>query len=160
MNYVVHPQQVQMAHQYGCAAAKQGKFLEYKHAFWEKAFGAYAASQGKDKSSLGPDNILKFAPEVGLDPGRLKADAESSDCQNRVESDKRELEKFGVNGTPGFFINGKFFGGGMSKEQFESNINEKLKIAQDSKVPANEYYAKEIFAKGEKQFRSKKQARQ
>ena len=155
MNMVVHPQQVQMAHQYGCAAAKQGKFVEFKHAFWEKGYNAYAAN--RDVSALGPDNIQKFAGEMGLDVAKLKADAESQDCAKRVADDMAELEKFHVNGTPGFFINGKFIGGGIPKPQFKKIIDEKLKIAEASGVPASEYYAKEIYGKGVKEFRSKKQ---
>jgi protein-disulfide isomerase len=151
LNFVVHPRQVQMAHQYGCAASKQGKFLEYKRAFWEKSFGAYASSQGKDQSALGPEGILKWAPDVGIDPQRLKTDGESAECQNRIEADKKELERFSVNGTPGFFINGKFIGGGIPKEQFKAIIDEKLKVAEKSGVPAAEYYAKEIYGKGEHQ---------
>jgi protein-disulfide isomerase len=147
MNFVVHPQQVQMAHQFGCAAAKQGRFLDWKNAWWEKAYA---------KRELSTDNIMKFSQELGLDTNKLKADAESGECQNRVESDKQELEKFHVNGTPGFFINGKFIGGGMQKEQFKQIIDEKLKIAEASGVPGSDYYEKEIRGKGEKQFKSKK----
>ena len=39
---VVHPQVVMDAHKAGCAAAKQGKFVAFKNAFWEKAFDPYA----------------------------------------------------------------------------------------------------------------------
>src|SRR4051812_45724531 len=99
MNMVVHPDAVQMAHQYGCAAGKQGKFIDYKRAFWEKGYGAYAASGGKDRSGMGEEGILKWAPDVGLDPGKLKADANSAECKQRVEEDENELRKFHVNGT-------------------------------------------------------------
>ncbi|MBS1120600.1 MAG: oxidoreductase [Deltaproteobacteria bacterium] len=156
MNMVVHPQVVQDAHLLGCAAAKQKKFLEYKHAFWEKGFGAYAASGGKDKASMGEENILKFSAEIGLDPAKLKADAHGPECTKRLEEDQAELAKFRVNGTPAFFINGQFVGGGIPKEAFKQIIDEKLKVAQASGVSGAEYYEKEIRGKGEKQFRSKK----
>ena len=158
MNMVVHPQVVMDAHLYSCAAAKQKKFLDYKHAFWEKGFGAYAASGGKDKSSMAEENILKFSGELGMDTAKLKADAHSPDCQQRIEGDQRELSKFKVSGTPAFFINGQFVGGGIPKEAFKQIIDEKLKIAQASGVSGAEYYEKEIRGKGEKQFRSKKDA--
>jgi protein-disulfide isomerase len=159
MNMVVHPDAVQVAHQYGCAAAKQKKFVDWKHAFWEKGFGGYAASGGKDRSPLGEDNILKFSADLGLDVQKLKADANSEECKQRVAQDQQELNKFRVNGTPGFFINGKFIGGGIPKPQFEAIINEKLKIAEASGVGGGEYYEKEIMGKGSRTFRSKKDAK-
>jgi hypothetical protein len=158
MNMVVHPDTVQLAHQYTCAAAKQKKFLEYKHAFWEKSFGAYAASGGKDRASLGEGAILQYAPSFGADPTKLKADANSAECRQRVAEDMAELAKFRVNGTPAFFINGKHIGGGIPKPAFQQIINEKLAIAEASKVPGAEYYAKEIMGKGVPQFRSKRDA--
>jgi predicted DsbA family dithiol-disulfide isomerase len=158
MNMVVHPDTVQVAHQYGCAAAKQKKFLPFKDAFWEKGFGAYAQSGGKDRSSLGEENILKMAGEIGLDVQKLKADANSDDCKKRIAEDQQELAKFRVSGTPAFFINGQFIGGGIPKQAFQKIIEEKLKVAQASGVGGAEYYEKEIMGKGSKQFRSKRDA--
>ena len=158
MNMVVHPDTVQMAHQYTCAAAKQSKFLEYVDAFWEKGFGAYASSGGRDKAALGEDNILKFTGEMGFDTQRLKADANSAECKGRIDADMAELRKFRVNGTPAFFINGKHIGGGIPKQQFKMIIEEKLVIAEKSGVSGAEYYEKEIMGKGVKQFRSKRDA--
>jgi protein-disulfide isomerase len=145
MNMVVHPDTVQMAHQYGCAAAKQKKFSEYITAFWEKGFGAYASSGGRDKGALGEDNILKFTGEMGFDTQKLKADANSSECKQRVAEDQNELRKFRVNGTPAFFINGKHIGGGIPKQNFKQIIDEKLAIADKSGVSGAEYYEKEIM---------------
>jgi len=158
MNMVVHPDTVQLAHQYGCAAAKQQKFLAWKDAFWEKGFGAYAASGGKDRSTLGEENMLKFSAELGLDIQKLKADGNSDGCKQRVAADQQELQKFRVSGTPAFFINGQFIGGGIPKEAFKQIIDEKLKIAEASGVPGAQYYEKEIMGKGSKQFRSKRDA--
>ena len=155
---VVHPDAVQLAHQYTCAAAKQKKFLEYKHAFWEKSFGAYAASGGKDRASLGEGAILQYAPSFGADPAKLKADANSAECKQRIADDMAELAKFRVSGTPAFFINGKFIGGGIPKPAFQQIINEKLAIAEASKMAGAEYYAKEIMGKGSREFRSKRDA--
>jgi len=156
MNMVVHPDTVQVAHQYSCAAGKQGKFIEYKHTFWEKGFGAYASSGGKDRGALGEDNILKFAGEAGFDTQKLKADANSAACKQRIDEDQDELRKFRVNGTPAFFINGKHIGGGIPKAAFKQIIDEKLAIAEQSGVSGGEYYEKEIMGKGVRQFRSKK----
>jgi protein-disulfide isomerase len=158
MNLVVHPDTAQLAHQYSCGAAKQGKYLAWKDAFWEKGFNAYAQSGGKDRAAMGEDNILKLSGDAGLDTQKLKADAASDECKQRVEADVAELRKFKVNGTPGLFINGKFIGGAIPKPQFQAIIDEKLKIAEASGVSGAEYYEKEIMGKGVHQFRSKRDA--
>ena len=152
MNLVVH-QPARPAHLASCAAAKQGKYNQFKHAFWDKGFAAYA--EAHDQSKLGEDNILAIAKGVGLDVRKLKADMASPACTERVEYDMAELAKFHVNATPTFFINGKQLGGALPKEGFQQLIDEQLKIVEASGVPAADYYAKVVLAKGEKQFRSK-----
>jgi protein-disulfide isomerase len=152
-NMVVHPQVVTAAHKAGCAAGKQQKFAAFKNAFWEKAFGPYAAS--RDPSKLGEENIMVIAKEIGIDTAKLKADMEGPDCQAQLRNDMAELAKFHVNGTPAFFINGKYINGAVPKEQFKQVIDERLKVAEASGVPAADYYDKEVMAKGDKEFRSK-----
>ncbi len=152
---VVHPQQVQKAHDATCAAAKQGKFLEYYMAFWDKGFNAY--SQSRDASKLGEENILAIAKELGMDAGKFKTDMDSQDCQAFVKADEAELRKFKVSGTPAFFINGKFVGGALPKEGFKQIIDEQLKKAEASGVAAAQYYQNEVMGKGVKQFKSSAQ---
>jgi predicted DsbA family dithiol-disulfide isomerase len=143
---VVHPQQVAHAHLAACAAAKQGKFKEFNHAFWDKGFKEYM--EKRDQSLLGEESVYRIAGEAGLDVERLKADMPS--CQQVVAADEAELRKFRVSGTPAFFINGEFIGGGIPKDAFKQYIDRKLQIAQQSGVPGAEYYEKEIRGKGEK----------
>jgi protein-disulfide isomerase len=152
LNMIVH-EPARPAHLASCAAARQGKYNEFKHAFWDKGFEPY--QQSHDPASLGEDNILEIAKGLGLDTARLKADMASPACAARIESDMQELQKFHVSGTPTFFINGKHVGGALPKEAFKEIIDEQLKIAQASGVPAVDYYNKVVLAKGEKQFRSK-----
>src|SRR5262245_17193864 len=145
------------AHKAGCAAAKQQKFIPFKNAFWDKGYGAYTAS--RDASKLGEENIMAMAKDVGIDTAKLKADMDSPDCQQQIERDMQELQKFHVNATPTFFINGKHVGGALPKEQFKAIIDQQLEAVAASGVRAADYYAKVVLAKGEKQFRSKADAR-
>jgi protein-disulfide isomerase len=153
-NLVVHPP-ARPAHLASCAAARQGKYLAFKDAFWDQGFGPYLASGGKDAASLGEDNIVKIARAVGLDTKRLKTDMASQECAARIAADLAELTKFHVNATPTFFINGKQVAGAMDKAEFKQLIDEQLAIAQASGVPGADYYRKVVLGKGEKQFRSK-----
>jgi protein-disulfide isomerase len=150
---VVHPQIVMDAHKAGCAAAKQGKFIAYKNAFWDKAFGPYSTQH--DPSKLGLENIMAIAKDLGLDTAKLKTDMESADCKALVDGDMAEMQKFHVNSTPSFFINGKHLNGALPKDAFKKIIDERLAVAEASGVPAASYYEKEVMGKGDKQFRSK-----
>lgn len=152
-NLVVHPQVVTDAHRAGCAAAKQGKFVAYKNAFWEKAYGPYQATH--DQSKLGLDNIMVIAKDLGLDTAKLKTDMEGAECKALIEGDMAELQKFKVGSTPAFFINGRPITGAMPKAAFKTIIDERLKVAEASGVPGGSYYDKEVLGKGDKQFKSK-----
>jgi protein-disulfide isomerase len=158
-NLVVHPDTAMAGHLASCAAAKQNKYVAFKNAFWEKAFTPYAQSGGKDRASLGTDNITKIAGELGLDTAKLKADMEGAECKGLIAADMAELEKFQVGSTPTLFVNGTHVGGALPAKVFEKLIDEKLALVEKSGVSGTEYYDKEVMAKGEKQFRSKKDTR-
>jgi predicted DsbA family dithiol-disulfide isomerase len=142
---VVHPQ-VMNAHLAGCAAGRQKKFQQFKAAFWEKGFKA---------RKMDDASIEEIAKGVGLDMGRFKTDKDSDYCKNLVQGDMGELQKFKVNSTPAFFVNGTYVGGALPKESFKQMIDEKLKTATSA-----DYYDKVIMATGEKQFRSKMDKKQ
>lgn len=158
-NFVVHPDAAMPGHLASCAAAKQRKYVEFKNAFWAKGFTPYAQSGGRDSSSLGHENILRIAGELGFDTKRFDTDMKSTECQALIAADMAELEKFQVGSTPTLFINGTEVAGALPKDEFAKLIDEKLALAQKSGVAGAEYYDKEIFGKGEKKFRSKKEPR-
>ena len=143
------------AHQAGCAASKQGKFLEYKHDWWDKAYLPY--QQARDQSKLGEDNIIKIAQDLHLNIDQFKKDMDSDECKARVQGDMAELGKFHVNSTPSFFINGTHVGGALPKESFKSMIDDKIKQVEASGVPCGEFYEKKVMGEGEKAFKSRKQ---
>lgn len=143
-NMVVHPQ-VMNAHLAGCAAAKQGKFQQWKTTWWEDGFKA---------RKMDDANIEAIAKKIGLDMGKFKTDKDGDECKQFVQADVNELQKFHVNSTPTLFVNGTHVGGALPKESFKQMIDEKLKVAS-----AADYYDKVVMAQGEKQFRSKKDAK-
>jgi predicted DsbA family dithiol-disulfide isomerase len=145
-NMIVHPQQVTRGHWAGCAAAKAGKFLEFKHAWWEKAFpGKY------------DDNtIVEIAKSLGIDESKFKSDMDSDDCKQRVQGDQAELAKWHVNATPNFFINGRYFQWDGTPNSFQAAIKEQLDTVEKSGVSCGDYYDKVVIDKGEKKYRSKK----
>ncbi|MGN6110425.1 MAG: DsbA family protein [Kofleriaceae bacterium] len=158
-NLVIHPDTAMPGHLASCAAAKQGKYVAFKNAFWDKAFGPYMQSSGRDRASMEAANLVAIARELGLDSARFKADMDGAACKALIDGDMAELAKFKVSGTPAFFVNGKLIVGGMSKEELRAIVDAQLAVVQASGVPAAQYYDREVLGKGEKAFRSKKDAR-
>ena len=141
-HYVVHPQVATTPALAACAADKQGKFGQMEELIWEKGFKTRQLDQG---------NMETLAGEIGLDMSRFKADMET--CKGLVEKDQSELRRFGVRGTPGFFINGRFLGGARPIEQFKALIDEELKKANDrigQGAKVENYYKEWVLDKGKK----------
>jgi protein-disulfide isomerase len=151
---VVHPQIVMTGHQAGCAASKQGKFLEFKHDWWDKAFKPY--SDARDPSKLGEPTIMEIAKDLKLDTAKFKADMDGPECKARVNGDMAELAKWHVNSTPSFFMNGAPFRWTGAPESFKEAIDVQIKAVEASGIPCGEFYDKSVMTKGEKKFRSKK----
>jgi protein-disulfide isomerase len=155
MDRVVHDF-AEPAHLAGCAAGKQGKYLPFKTAFWEKGFAPFSASRGRDRSGFEAEGLIAIAAAAQLDVGRFKTDMGSRACADLLARERVELDKFNIDGTPTFIINGQYMTGGMDKDSLRKIIDERLRVAEASGVPAAQYYDREILAKGEKKFRSKK----
>ncbi len=80
------------------AAHKQGKYREMHSALMHAG-------------DLSNENIEKIAKSAGLNIDRMKKDMASAEFQRHFETVYREAEAAGVEGTPGFFINGEFVNG-------------------------------------------------
>ena len=144
-------------HLASCAAAKQGKYVAFKDAYWPQGFDAYASAG--DPSKIDEAAILTIAKNAGLDPAKLEADMHSEACKQAIMTDMAELEKFNVDSTPTLFVNGTEVSGAQDESTFQQLIDQKLAAVQASGVPAGQYYDKVIMTKGEKKFRSKKDAK-
>jgi len=96
------------------AARMQGKFWEYH----DKLFA--------NQRQLTPDDLKRYAQEVGLNMARFEKDLLNVENRKRVTDDMAEARSLGVSGTPGFFVNGRFLNGAKPFEEFERVINEEL----------------------------------
>jgi protein-disulfide isomerase len=101
------------------AAKDQGKF-------WEMHDKLFANQTQLDRPSL-----EKYAGEIGLDMGKFKAALDSNKGKDQIEANMKEGQQFGVRGTPGFFINGRFFRGAQPFDNFKAVIDEEMKKADD-----------------------------
>lgn len=83
------------------AARLQNKYWEYLEIvmFRQPEWASHAAPR--------PDLLLTYAPMVGLNVDKLKADAASAEIRTRISQDERDGNQLGANRTPTFFINGR-----------------------------------------------------
>lgn len=131
-----------------CAAGKQGKAHEMQGALWGQIWPQGPGNANRDKATA--EAIEAAAGTIGLDVAKFKADATGAECQTWLQQSGRTLQKFGVGGTPSFFINGKVAQAG-DLDSFKKLVDAEIKAANDSGIPAGEYYDKAIIAKGKKE---------
>jgi protein-disulfide isomerase len=105
------------------AAREQGKFWEMHDAL----FG--------DQEHLDHAGLEGHARALGLDMKRFGAARGGARANERVRRDMAEAARFGVKGTPNFFINGRNFRGAQPLAAFKAVIDAELKAA-DAKLAA------------------------
>lgn len=139
--FVVHPAKATAPAYAACAAGKQGKFAKLADLMWKKAF---------DANDFDPQTINAIAKEAGLDMQRYANDIAGA-CMQEIKDEQRLLQKFAVNATPSFFINGRFIAGAQPQESFEALIDEELAKANDAVKAGTKperYYEDVVIAKG------------
>lgn len=81
-------------------------------------------------AELNRDRIIELASDVGADGSRVRAALEARTHVPRIESEQALARRFGGNGTPSFFINGRFLSGAQAIERFQALIDEELARAR------------------------------
>ncbi|MGI6524994.1 MAG: DsbA family protein [Bdellovibrionota bacterium] len=110
-----HPQATPAA-KASLAAGKQGKFWEMH----DKLFD----NQGK----LSPEFYEEVAKELKLDIEKFKTDMESEEIAQQIKDETAEAAKYGISGTPGFFVNGVAVKGAYPPEHFKMIIDRWLSM--------------------------------
>ena len=106
-----HPH-AELAAEMAEAAAHQGKFWEMHDALYEH------------QDDLERDSILELAAGLGLDRARLVADLERRAFLPRVKEDFMSGVRSGVNGTPGFFIDGMRYQDSWDEETLLASLTQ------------------------------------
>jgi len=96
------------------AAHAQGKF-------WQMHDKLFQNQQALDQPAL-----EKYAQDVGLNLAKFKADVEAKKFKAAIESETKEGQAVGVNGTPAVFINGRKISGAYPFETFKKIADEEL----------------------------------
>ena len=91
----------------------------------DKAFSFHdEIFKNQSKLKEGVAFLDSAAKKVGADMNKLKKDLNSSAVKDRIEADIAEAGKFGMQGTPGFLLNGVPVRGAYPPEYFVSLIDE------------------------------------
>jgi protein-disulfide isomerase len=109
----LHPNARKVAEASWCAD-QQGKFW----AFHDRVF-----AMGRGST---PDKLSDIAAKAGMDVNALDACMASERPKTAVQKDVETAAQLGVSGTPGFFINGRNFPGGMPLDAFVDIVEQEL----------------------------------
>lgn len=145
-HFVVHPDVATVPALAVCAAAEQDRFAEFEHLIWEKGF---------KERDLSPEKMATLAKEAKLDLAAFDASMKGPACARRIQQDQDELHKVGVNGTPAFFINGRYLSGAQQLGVFQKLIDEELAKAEAAiagGTPVADYYRVAVLDKGLKEM--------
>lgn len=117
----IHPQAEPAALAVECAN-EQGKWFEY---------GDYLFSrQDEWGKTEGAQKFKDYARTLRLDAAKFGKCVDDKTYADRVQAGLSEGEQFGITGTPGTFVNGKFVGGFVSYEELKKLIDEELATAE------------------------------
>jgi predicted DsbA family dithiol-disulfide isomerase len=108
-----HPQARKAAEAARCAH-DQGKFWEYHDALFANA------------PQAGPEQLKRYAQQVGLDFPSFERCLASGTHAATVQKSVEEAIRLGVTGTPAFFINGELLSGAQPLEGFTRVIEREL----------------------------------
>lgn len=80
----------------------------------------------QQESPLSVDNLKKYAKELKLNTGKFNKCLDSGEKKTLVEKDTAYGQTLGVQGTPGFFVNGQFLAGAFPFQFFKEIIDKQL----------------------------------
>lgn len=96
------------------AAGKQGKYWEMHDILYE------------NQQHLHDDTLVEYADEIGLNTDRFQKEFGSDEATEKIQRDIESGNVAGVQGTPAFYINGRFFDGNWMTSDLEDAIEAEL----------------------------------
>lgn len=103
-------------------AGNQGKYWEYHDIL-------------TSKKPLDIGGLRSYARDLKLDTGAFDKCLDAGDRAQVVKSSLDEAQSLGLQGTPSFFINGRFFAGAATYEKLRDLVEEELAVsAEQSKT--------------------------
>ncbi len=88
--------------------------------------GTVAGTGAAQESPLSEENLIAYAEELDLDKNKFTQCLDAEQTASTVRADMDQAASLSVQGTPGFFINGKFLGGAFPYETFKEIIDKEI----------------------------------
>ena len=88
--------------------------------------GVSAGAGQAQESPLSDKKLKEYAKDLKLDKKKFEACLDNGEKADIVTAEAAEGAALGVQGTPGFFINGRFLGGAFPFEVFKEIIDKEL----------------------------------
>jgi predicted DsbA family dithiol-disulfide isomerase len=151
--YVIHGPVAEPPGRAVCAAARQGqaKYVAFEAAVWASLWPGGAGSPPV-KEHAAEEELIKVAKATGLDVARFRADLTGAACAAWMERTSDVLSRFGVPGTPSFYVNGRIVDGGG--EALEQAVTEAIAEVTRSGVAPARYYQDVVMKTGEPHART------
>ena len=87
---------------------------------------AGSAVVAQQDSAISVANLKKFAKDLKLNTGKFNKCLDAGEKKTAVDKDTAYGQSLGVQGTPGFFINGQFLAGAFPFEFFKEIIDKQI----------------------------------
>lgn len=111
------------AHPFAELAAESAEAADAQGKFWEMHDALY-----ENQDQLGQPLIEALVKRLKLDATRFEADLEGRKFQAHVKHDFMGGVRSGVNGTPGFFINGERFDGSWEEASLTAALQKAASV--------------------------------
>jgi len=108
-------------HPMAFGAAEAGRCAGEQGKFWELHDAMFA-----DQAGLDHNGLMEKAKKLSLDEKQFETCLSSGKYKTQIQQDIQEASRFGINGTPAFFINGVFLNGAQPESVFEKAIKDEL----------------------------------
>lgn len=105
-------------------AGEQGKYWEYHDRL-------YLTRQ------LELGELKEHARTLKLDGEKFDKCLDTAKYMDQVRKSLAEGQRLGIEGTPSFFMNGRFFSGGLTLDQLKAMVDEEMNIASATKVASD-----------------------
>lgn len=113
-------------------AALAGQCMNDQGKFWE-----FHDLTFKNQQALTREQFITYAQQLNVDVATFTTCLDTQQHLPEVSKDVTEAQALGVNGTPAFFVNGRFISGAQAYSVFASFIDEELGKLAESPVSAS-----------------------
>ncbi len=108
-------------HENAQKAAEAAECAHEQGKFWEMHDKLY-----NNQQALAVSDLKKYAADLKLDTTKFNSCLDSSKYKQETQNDEADGQKYGVSGTPAFFINGRKLVGAQPFSAFKSIIDAEL----------------------------------